>query len=680
MIIEDKLEEILDSSKYLLSDIKPSLWAEQNRVMTSDVTPWPGPFSFKMTPYMREVVDCLSPSHPARIVAVMKGAQIGFSTGVIENGIGWIISQNPGNILFMSGHELLAEESMNKKIDQMIDSCGLRSLIRPSILRKKNQRTGDTSKAKEFPGGSLTAGSASNHLLLRQRSIQYGFIDDFDSVEKQSKKSGNTRSMIQGRFAAYYDKMKLYYISTPELKASSNIEPVFLLGDQRRYHVPCPCCGELIPLYWEIEIDGTEGREKGGITWKTDESGRLIDGTVGYVCQKCSGFFDDSLKYEMNLAGEWIPGAEPSQIGYYSYHISSLYAPPGTYDWEYYVREWLEACPTNGKKSEQKYQAFINLNLGLTYEPSGEAPEASILQKNIRGYEVGVLPESLSVSDGNGKIVLLTCACDLNGTEQDARLDYEIVAWSESGVSYSVKHGSIGTFVPRETTKKVKEDRERWTYFHYKDKSVWPELKKIISEVYKTDTAFPLPNDIRNVGRPMRIALVGVDTGHYTQFAYEFIDNNHKRVIGIKGDKESKYRKFDMDSPSFKPSKERGDLYLLDVNFLKDGLAEAMKLTWDRGNEKQPFGFMNFPTPSQGLYLYQNYFEHFQSEHKVSETKDGEVIGFRWVKVNSNAQNHMWDVKIYNCALRDIIVDQTLKEFGIKKGTWQDFVKKIIPK
>ncbi|HEV8512296.1 MAG TPA: phage terminase large subunit family protein, partial [Cyclobacteriaceae bacterium] len=61
---------------------------------------------------MREVVDCLSPSHPARIVAVMKGAQVGFSTGVIENGIGWIISQNPGNILFMSGHELLAEESM----------------------------------------------------------------------------------------------------------------------------------------------------------------------------------------------------------------------------------------------------------------------------------------------------------------------------------------------------------------------------------------------------------------------------------------------------------------------------------------------------------------------------------------------------------------------------------------
>src|SRR6267154_360091 len=202
MILEEQLEDILDSSRYLLSDIKPSEWAEKNRIMPAD-NPWPGPFRFRRTPYMMEIVNRLSNNDPARVVAVMCGSQIGKSACIIENGIGWIMDQNPGNILFLSGHQELSEEAMNKRIDAMIDSCGLRSIVKPNIIRKKNQRTGDTSKAKEFPGGSLTAGSASNHKLLRQRSIQFAFVDDFDAAKKSSSQSGNTRTLIEQRLAAY---------------------------------------------------------------------------------------------------------------------------------------------------------------------------------------------------------------------------------------------------------------------------------------------------------------------------------------------------------------------------------------------------------------------------------------------------------------------------------------------
>jgi len=87
----------------------------------------------------------------------MKGAQLGASAGVIENGLGWIIDQKPVDVLFLTGHIDLAEESMSGRIDEMIDSCGLRPLIGPNTLRKKNQRTGDTNQAKEFPGGSIIA-------------------------------------------------------------------------------------------------------------------------------------------------------------------------------------------------------------------------------------------------------------------------------------------------------------------------------------------------------------------------------------------------------------------------------------------------------------------------------------------------------------------------------------------
>lgn len=674
----DQFNDILDASKFILSDQKPSEWAEMNRTMGTDETSQPGPFSYQYTPYLKEVVDCLSVNHPARIVAVMKGGQIGFSTGVIESGIGWIISQNPGNILFLSGHQELSEEAMNGKIDKMIDSCGLRQLIKPSVLRKKNQRTGDTAKSKEFPGGSLVAGSASNHKLLRQRSVRFGFIDDFDGAKKASKESGNTRTLIQQRFAAYYDKMKLFYISTPEVKETSNIEPVFLLGDQRRYFVPCPCCGEYIPLFWSIEIESKPG-EMGGIHWELDENNKLKPGSVGYICQKCGDKFDDSKKLQMNQSGEWRPTAEPSEEGYYSYHISCLYAPPGMFDWEYYVRQYLEANPPGGKRKETLHQTFLNVCLGETYEQQGEVPEAKVLEQNIRGYDIGTVPEKMSIADGNGKIVILTCACDLNGTLNDARLDYEVIAWAESGANYSVKHGSIGTFVPRESQVRVKEDREHWTYESHRPNSVWPELEKILGDIYMTDAPNPTPENPFRVGRRMNIAITGIDTGHYTEFVYNFMDTTNKIVVGVRGDKESKLRKYDADTPSFKPGKERKNLFLVDVNFVKDRLAEAMKLKWHPNDIEQPPGFMNFPTPSSGLYLLKNYFSHFESEHRVIQEKD-DIASFRWVKKSSNSQNHFWDVRVYNMALRDILVDIVTKEFKMKKATWADFCALYIKK
>ncbi len=658
----NNLLQILEFGRHKLSTIKPSEWTEKNRSMDSSVSRFKGRFSYDITPYTREIVDCLSPEHPARIVAVMKGAQIGFSTGVIEPGVGWIISQQPGNILFLTGHSDLAEEAV-AKIDNMIDSCGIRHLIRPNVNRVRSMKTGDTNSRKEFPGGSLVSGSAGNHKLLRQRSVMYGFIDDFDAAKNATKESGSTRKMIEQRFASYSDKMKLFYISTPELKQTSNIEPVFLLGDQRKYHIPCPCCGEYINLEWSVAVEGNE-KDMAGITYKLDSSNKLEAGSVGYICQKCGGFFNDSNKYELNLHGEWKPTAIPSVEGYYSYHISSLYAPPGMYDWEHYVRQYLEANPPGNTRNENLYKTFINLCLGQTYEPSGESPKANQLQKNIRNYEIGIIPEKLSEKDGNGKIVLLTCACDMNGVEEDARLDYEVLAWSESGATYSVTHGSIGTFVPREGSKKIKEDRERWTYEHHRSNSVWKELEKVLSTIFETDT-----------GRRMKISTTGIDTGHYTLQAYQFIDTtNSQLVVGLKGKDADKYIPFGKDVPTFRPAKERGSLYLVEVGQLKDELATYINLKWDEGNdERQPANFMNYPTPSDGKYLFKNFFSHYEAEHRVIENKDGNGIAAMWVKKSSISQNHFFDVRIYNMVVKDILLKRVFTELKVKNYTWQDY-------
>ena len=667
MDYSETINELLDTSGYLISNIKPSDWAEQNRIMSTDVSPFPGPFSFKKTPYLREVLDCVAPDHPAHTIVTMKGAQIGFSTGVIENAIGHIIAHNPGNILFLTGHADLAEEAMSGKIDNMIDSCGLRPLIRPNVLRKRNQRTGDTNKAKEFPGGSLVSGSAGNHKLLRQRSVRFGFIDDFDAVKKSSKESGSTTGMIEQRFAGYADKRKIYYISTPEVDQTSNIKPLYLLGDQRKYYVPCPCCGDYIVLEWTVEKD----KEIYGISYKRAENGKYIEGSAGYICQECGEFFTDKHKYEMNLAGEWRATAEPSEVGYYSYHISALYAPPGMYDWEHYIRQYVRANPVGLPQKIKQMQTFVNLVLGQTFEEIGEAPKANALQRNTREYSIGEVPEEMSIKDGNGRIVLITCAADLNGKLEDARLDYEIVGWSETGSSYSIIHGSIGTFIPNESQKKNKKDRKRWTYMINDNGNVWDKFTEILETVYETDT-----------GRKMPIGITGLDTGNtYQGNAYAYLEKQHKfLLVGIKGKDRDKFRRYGVDTKVFRLAQERNDLYLAEVNQIKDDLAEIMKLHWRAGNDNdQPVGFMNFPTPSGGKYMYNNYFSHFESEHRIiDKNKDGDGFAARWTKRNSAAQNHLWDCRVYNIALKDIWVHLFGKMAEEKEFTWKDYVDSVI--
>lgn len=651
-----QLLQLLDAANISVSNIKPSEWCEENRRMTSEVSAIPGPFRYDNSPYTREIVDCLSPDHPAMIIAVMKGAQLGFSTGLMEAGIGWIISENPGNILFMVGHDELIGESMNK-IDLMIDNSGLRRLIKSSTKRARNTKSGDTDKRKEFPGGYLSLRVA-NHKALRNFSVKFGFIDDYDAMKSASKESGSTKELVEQRFASFGKEKKIFFISSPELKATSNINHAYQLGDKRKYHIPCPCCGEYIVLEWSIESEMFPG-EKAGMVWDLDVEGNLISGSVRYRCQKCNGEFDDSGKKELLLAGEWRPTAKPKKPRHYSYHISALYAPTYMDDWEKYAMQYLEAVPPTGPIDTVKLQTFMNVVLGEPYEPIVQTASAKELQKNIRPYEIGIIPEKLSITDGNGEIIMITCGADLNGKLDDARLDYEIVAHSVSGATYSITHGSIGTFFNNDPKPEL---RERYSYQHGVNNSVWPIFESIIEQTFEVDTD----------GRQMMVYQTALDCGYLPDYAYAFVDAVD-RVVGVKGIDDEKYVKVVPDFRTYKKSTRHG-LFLIQTNYTKDLLNGYMQLPWNPVvNSHQPFGYMNFPVPTSGKYLFENYFAHFESEHKMVDDKTG---AFRWVKKNDNVQNHLWDCRLYANVAKDIFLDEMIfHPRQIKNGVWTDYVK-----
>jgi len=665
--------ELLQSFDTKVSRLMPSDFAEKHRFMGTGETRWPGPYSFNLTPYAREILDCLSPDVPVSRIAIMKGAQIGLSTGLIENAIPWIISQYPSNILLMAADDELVRTAMTQKIDPAIDSCGVRHLIgaHSGANKAKNQRTGDTEKMKEFHGGRLLATSVKSAGKMRQFSAKYGFLDDLDSAKVADEREGSLIKLVDGRFTTFGDTAKIFYISTPVTQQTSVIEPLFLKGDQRYYQIPCSCCGAYQSLKWSVDVDKSIHKSgKAGIIYEQDgDSGLVYPDSVGYICEFCGGFIDEKFKYEMNLAGKWEPSAKARAMYFRSYHISGLYAPPGAYSWAQFAQDWCDVWPkeNGGKPIIHLLKTFKNICLGQTYEERGRSIDALNLALNTRNeYMPGVVPCKLSKEDGNGSIVLITIGADLNGTTDDARLDYTVMGWSETGTSYCIDHGSIGTYQGRKS--KTLDDREVMTYRNEARNNVWDVFFDIVNKEWQTDEGYYI-----------KALATGVDVGFHTSFANVFIAKS-PLIFALKGTEDNKFTAYDSNLPPFKESIEQAGLYLLQSNRLKDRLSDRIALTWHDKNEPQPYGFMNFPQPNDGKFTIEFFNQYSGERRDVKINDNGTAIAARWVKKHSSAQNHFWDTDLYCGAVRDIFVDLVCRENKIKKATWHTFVSIIMQK
>ena len=74
------LSERIETVPHELNRMSPSEFVEAERYLPAHVTPFPGPYSFDINPYMREIVDCFDIRCDVREVNLMKGVQITYTT------------------------------------------------------------------------------------------------------------------------------------------------------------------------------------------------------------------------------------------------------------------------------------------------------------------------------------------------------------------------------------------------------------------------------------------------------------------------------------------------------------------------------------------------------------------------------------------------------------------------
>jgi len=381
-------------------DLTVSEWADQHRWLSSRASAEPGRYRTARTPYLRAIMDALSPSHPAQRISFMKAAQVG-ATEAGNNWIGFVIHHAPGPMLAVLPTVEMAKRTSRGRLDPLIeDSPALRERVKPA----RSRDAGNSMLSKEFPGGILVLTGANSATGLRSMPARYIFLDEVDAYPASADEEGDPVTLAEARTTTFSHRRKVFMVSTPTIRGLSRIEREYEASDQRRYFVPCPHCGAMQWLQFER------------LRW---EKGKPE--TAAYHCEGCDKPIAEHHKTQMLERGEWratAVSADPHSIGF---HISALYSPLGWKSWAQIAQEWLAA-----QGSEEMLRAARNTLLGETWVESGDAPEWQRLAERREPFPATIPHLGL----------FLTAGADV----QKDRIEVDVWAWGRGLESWLVDH------------------------------------------------------------------------------------------------------------------------------------------------------------------------------------------------------------------------------------------------
>ena len=455
-----------------------SQWADNYRILSQKGAAEHGPWRTSRTPYLREIMDALSPQDRCERVVWMKSAQIG-GTEAGNNWLGYFIHHSPGPALMVEPTDSMIKKLIRQRLDPMFEET---PVLKERVATNKSRSGANNLEQKDFIGGTLILTGANSASALRSMPIRYLFADEVDAWPHDVEGEGDPLRLAEVRTNTYKQRRKIFVVSTPTVKGLSRIEREFLMGDQRRYFVPCPHCEHMQVLRWKDQ-DGTFR-----LVWDKDAEGKPIPESVNYLCEACGVLIEERFKTQMLERGQWQPTA-PGDGRTKSYHISALYSPLGWYSWADMAREFVEA-----KDNAEKLKTWVNTSLGETWDPALDQISADQLNNRLEIWERGVIPEQVAV---------ITAAADVQGDRIEAKMIGYGAGEEEWLIDYEIFWGDPNT-----------------------DDSVWMRFDEWRLR--------EMPH--KGANRNIRASIVLVDSGSYSDSVYDYVmPRQNQRVYAIKG-------------------------------------------------------------------------------------------------------------------------------------------------
>lgn len=297
---------------------------------------------------LREIYRDLAPE-----LAVMKGAQLGFSEWAINRGL-WVADTGHavrGNALYVLPGGQHVGDFVQARVNPAIQSSPyLLGRIRPDGNTKDPDKVG----LRRIGRGYTYFRTSGSRAGLRTVDADLLVLDEFDEMADW------VLPMARHRLDSSQAGM-VVLLGTPT-HPGIGVDIEFLRGDQRRYEVRCLTCGTWQSLDWQrsVEVSGDPNDPK----------------CIALLsCIECRDELTDSVR----LA--WVDGSNgrwratyPDRL-VHSYHLSQLYRPG--------VDLVAIARQLGATSQEAKREAF-NQSLGLPYsEAGGKLTEAEIRRAMI---------------------------------------------------------------------------------------------------------------------------------------------------------------------------------------------------------------------------------------------------------------------------------------------------------
>ncbi len=570
-------------------DLTISQWADRFRRLSSEAASKGGIWDTNDAPYQREIMDAISDSSIRKVV-VMSAAQIGKTDAFLLNTLGYYIHYDPCPVLLMQPTLSLAETFSKDRLMPMIrDTPVLRGRI-----SDKARTSGNTIFKKSFPGGRVTMTGANSPTELRSRPVRILLADEIDAYPATAGVDGDPLVLGSKRLTTFWNRKEVY-VSTPTVKGASRIEIEYKNSTQEEWNVPCPCCGEFRPLTW------------GQIEFERDDDGEVT--RVSHACKGC-GVISSEMEWKVQFVnGKYIAKYPDRKVR--GFHLNSLASTLTPLGWKQIVKDFLIANEEKKQGNIELMKAWINTELGETFEEEGQEIEPNELMKRRQKYNCEV-PQD---------VVVLTAGVDT----QDDRFEIEVVGWGIGYENWGIQYKKI--------------------YGDPKLPEVWKKLDEFLLQTFE-----------KKDGTKMKIKCVCMDSGgHFPNEVYSFCKVRYTRgVFAIKG-------KGGADVPYIpRPTKNnrvKAWLFSLGVDTGKSLLMQRLFV------EEEGPGYCHFPRDEKGYEdrgYDEEYFKGLTAEKLVLHYKKGRPM-FEWELKQKGMRNEPLDCRNYAQAAV-VISGVTLKE------------------
>lgn len=292
--------------------------------------PFPGPYSWKRHPWVREMLDSQAPFNYA-----MKAAQL----GVTEVGINrafYVLDQCKRDVLYVLPTATIASDFSKARFTPA---------LRLSPYLQNMFTDTNTVNLKQAGINNLYIRGSRGESNLVSIPVSELILDEVDRMDQREiwlaleRLSGNVHKFVMG-------------ISTPTIP-NYGIHKLFQSSTQEHFIFKCPCCSRKTELIWPdcVEIIGESINDR-----RCKES---------YLkCKECGGKLDHRSKPDWLSSGVWEvtdQDSDPDIRGFYINQLYSFTVTPGE----------LVVAHFRGLGDEMAAKEFYNSKLGLPFISEG---------------------------------------------------------------------------------------------------------------------------------------------------------------------------------------------------------------------------------------------------------------------------------------------------------------------